>query len=49
MTVRQGMLIDAAIVKAAVKPPPGKDGEVSERDPQAGRMKKNDKTNPPKD
>jgi transposase, IS5 family len=38
-------LIDATIVKAAVKPPLGKDGEVSERDPQAGWAD----TNLPKD
>lgn len=44
MIIRQGTLIDATIVKAAVKPPRGKDGEVSERDPQAGWTKKNDKS-----
>jgi IS5 family transposase len=44
MIIRQGTLIDATIVKAAVKPPAGKDGEVSERDPQAGWTKKNDKS-----
>lgn len=44
MIVRRGTLIDATIVKAAVKPPPGKDGEVSERDPQAGWTKKSGKS-----
>ena len=42
LIVRQGTLIDATIVKAAVKPPAGDDGTVSERDPQAGWTKKND-------
>jgi IS5 family transposase len=42
LIVRQGTLIDATIVKAAVKPPAEKDGTVSERDPEAGWTKKND-------
>jgi IS5 family transposase len=41
LIVRQGTLIDATIVKAAVKPPAGNDGAVSERDPHAGWTKKN--------
>lgn len=42
--VRKGTLIDATIVEAAVTPPPGKDAEVSARDPQAGWTKKNGKS-----
>ena len=42
--VRKGTLIDATIVDAAVTPPPGKDAEVSARDPQAGWTKKNGKS-----
>lgn len=41
LIVRKGTLIDATIVKAAVKPPPFKEGTVSERDPEAGWTQKN--------
>ena len=44
LIIRKGTLIDATIVEAAVKPPSGKDGTVSERDPQAGWTKKNGKS-----
>jgi IS5 family transposase len=40
LIVRQGTLIDATIAEAAVKPPPGKDGVVSERDPQPAGPKR---------
>jgi len=41
LIIRRGTLIDATIVEAAVKPPAGDVGEVSERDPEAGWTKKN--------
>jgi IS5 family transposase len=41
LIIRKGTLIDATIVQAAVKPPKGNAGEVSERDPEAGWTKKN--------
>jgi len=44
MVIRKGTLIDATIVQAAVKPPSGKEGTVSERDPEAGWTKKNGKS-----
>jgi hypothetical protein len=42
--VRKGALIDATPLEASVKPPSGKDGTVSARDPAAGRRKKNGKS-----
>ncbi len=42
--MRNGALIDATLVAAAVKPPQGNAGEVSERDPEAGWTKKNGKS-----
>ena len=44
LILRQGTLIDATIVAAAVNPPRGDAGEVSELDPDAGFTKKNGKT-----
>lgn len=44
LIVRSGTLIDATLVAAAVKPPKGNAGEVSERDPEAGWTKKNGKS-----
>ncbi|MCB1833204.1 MAG: IS5 family transposase, partial [Geminicoccaceae bacterium] len=44
LILRQGTLIDATIVRAAVKPPKGDAGEVSELDPDAGFTKKNGET-----
>jgi IS5 family transposase len=41
LILRRGTLIDATILEAAVRPPGGDAGEVSERDPQAGWTKKN--------
>jgi len=41
LIVRRGTLIDASIVAAAVKPPPAKEGAVSERDPDASWTTKN--------
>jgi IS5 family transposase len=41
LILRQGTLIDATILDAAVRPPGGDAGEVSPRDPQAGWTKKN--------
>jgi len=41
LIVRKGTLIDATLVAAAVTPPTGNAGEVSERDPEAGWTKKN--------
>jgi len=41
LILRRGTLIDATILKAAVRPPGGDAGEVSPRDPQAGWTKKN--------
>src|SRR5512134_871690 len=44
LILRKGTLIDATLVEAAVKPPSGNDGTVSERDSQAGWTKKNGKS-----
>ena len=44
LIVKKGTLIDASLVEANVKKPPFKDGEVSERDPDAGWTKKNGKS-----
>jgi IS5 family transposase len=44
LVLRRGTLIDATILEAAVRPPTGDAGEVSERDPQAGWTKKNGKS-----
>jgi transposase, IS5 family len=44
LVVRSGTLIDASIVDAAVRPPPLKEGTVSERDVDAGWTKKNGKS-----
>ena len=44
LVLRRGTLIDATILEAAVRPPGGDAGEVSERDPQAGWTKKNGKS-----
>src|ERR671933_937177 len=44
LVLRRGTLIDATILDAAVRPPGGDAGEVSERDPQAGWTKKNGKS-----
>jgi len=44
LILRQGTLIDASIIEAAVKPPTGDAGEVSPRDPEAGWTKKNGKS-----
>ena len=41
LIIRKGTLIDATIVKAAVKPPSFQEGTVSERDPEAGWTQKN--------
>jgi IS5 family transposase len=41
LILRRGTLIDATILEAAVRPPTGDAGEVSERDPQAGWTRKN--------
>jgi transposase, IS5 family len=41
LILRKGTLIDASIIEAAVKPPPGDAGEVSPHDPDAGWTKKN--------
>src|SRR5690348_13559979 len=41
LVLRRGTLIDATILDAAVRPPGGDAGEVSERDPQAGWTRKN--------
>jgi transposase, IS5 family len=41
LIVRQGTLIDATLLAAAVKPPSAKEGTVSERDPEAGWTVKN--------
>jgi transposase, IS5 family len=41
LVLRRGTLIDATILEAAVRPPGGDAGEVSERDPEAGWTKKN--------
>jgi IS5 family transposase len=44
LILRQGTLIDASIIEAAVKPLAGDAGEVSPRDPEAGWTKKNGKS-----
>jgi transposase, IS5 family len=44
LILRRGTLIDATILEAAVRPPTGDAGEVSERDPQAGWTRKNGKS-----
>ena len=44
LVLRRGTLIDATILEAAVRPPAGDAGEVSDRDPQAGWTKKNGKS-----
>src|SRR6201995_5171565 len=44
LILRRGTLIDAHIPAAAVRPPGGDAGEVSERDPQAGWTRKNGKS-----
>src|SRR5919206_112979 len=44
LVLRRGTLIDATILDAAVRPPGGDAGEVSERDPQAGWTRKNGKS-----
>jgi IS5 family transposase len=41
LILRRGTLIDATILDAAVRPPGGDVGEVSERDPEAGWTKRN--------
>jgi IS5 family transposase len=42
--VKQGTLVDATIVQAAVNPPPFREGQVSELDPDAGFTRKNGTT-----
>jgi IS5 family transposase len=42
--VKQGTLVDATIVEAAVNPPPYEEGQVSELDPDASFTRKNDGT-----
>jgi hypothetical protein len=44
LILTRGTLIDASIVKSAVRPPSGDVGEVSARDPDAGLTKKNGET-----
>lgn len=44
LILRQGTLVDATIRQAAVNPPPFKEGEVADKDPDAGFTKKNDTT-----
>jgi IS5 family transposase len=44
LILRQGTLIDASILEAAVKPPAGDAGEVSPHEPDAGWTKKNGKS-----
>ena len=44
LILRRGTLIDATILEAAVRPPTGDAGEVSDRDPQAGWTRKNGKS-----
>jgi IS5 family transposase len=44
LILRRGTLIDATIVQAAVNPPRGDAGEVSDKDSDAGFTKKNGKT-----
>jgi len=41
LIVRSGTLIDASIIKAAVKPPPFEKGPINPRDPDASWTKKN--------
>ena len=42
--VKQGTLVDATIMEAAVNPPPYREGEVSGLDPDASFTRKNDET-----
>ena len=44
LIVKRGNLVDATIIAAAVKRPPYKEGQVSERDPDAGFTIKHGKT-----
>ncbi len=44
LMVKKGTLTDASLVEANVKKPPFEEGEVSERDPDAGWTKKNGKS-----
>src|SRR3954454_2535906 len=44
LVLRRGTVMDATIRKAAVRPPTGDAGDVSERDPQAGWTKNNDRS-----
>lgn len=44
LILRKGTLIDATIVRAAVKPPRQEEGQVTERDPDAGFTRKNGKS-----
>jgi IS5 family transposase len=44
LVLRRGTLIDATILEAAVRPPGGDAGEVSEHDPEAGWTRKNGKS-----
>ena len=44
LVLREGTLMDATIVQAAVKPPSSKEGKVSAADPSAEFTKKNDKS-----
>ncbi|HJT75737.1 MAG TPA: IS5 family transposase [Gemmataceae bacterium] len=44
LILRRGTLIDATVLEAAVRPPTGDAGEVSDRDPQAGWTRKNGKS-----
>jgi len=44
LVLRKGTLIDATIVRAAVKPPRREEGQVTARDPDAGFTKKNGKS-----
>ena len=41
LILRRGTLIDATIIEAAVRPPRGDAGEISEHDPDAGFTRKN--------
>jgi transposase, IS5 family len=42
LMIKRGTLIDATIIKAAVRPPAKQEGSVTERDPQAGWAVKNE-------
>ncbi len=44
MIIKRGNLVDATIIAAAVKRPPYEEGQVSDRDPDAGFTIKNGKT-----